>query len=98
MEVAKKNLSRIVEEVQWQSHKEEQLANQTKDRRVFIEEREEEVIKLDSRERDVASKLSGLQSELLRLKHSTAILDHDVPAVKRDVDRLMDQKNQMLLR
>ncbi|TNV73626.1 hypothetical protein FGO68_gene4756 [Halteria grandinella] len=98
LEVTKKNLVKTTEEIQYQISKEEQLLIQIKEKHAQIEELDRKSSNFEIMLKDTQRLLDELQSDLMRERTKQSLKEHDLPTAQRDIDRLADQKNQLLLR
>jgi hypothetical protein len=55
-------------------------------------------LELEGRDREKQARQEQFSTEMLHFRHSGGIFDHEIPQVQRQIDRLMDDKNQLLLK
>ena len=93
IDTVKRNLLQASEGNSWEINNEHQLKQHLHERGAQILQKEDLLVELDRREREIIYKQENAALEIIRFRNGGGIVEHDVPNIQRSIDRLSDEKN-----
>jgi DNA polymerase III psi subunit len=98
LDTVKRNLYQSSEANNWELEKEQQLRDHLHERGKQILLKEDLLVEMDAKEREVILKHDTVALDIIRFRNGGGIVDHEVPSIQRNIDRLTDDKHQLLLK